>query len=130
MIYKKTMLLIFTFVLLYADPADKWSDYWENSTPNGKINVAEEATPGLFQSAGLVWIRIYQKGISSQDLPSCVFAPSCSHFAVNSIRKYGFFKGWLLAGDRLLRCNPFVKNYNYPFNGKKFIDPVAKYEIY
>ncbi|UCH64305.1 MAG: membrane protein insertion efficiency factor YidD [Fidelibacterota bacterium] len=72
------------------------------------------------------WIRVYQKAISTQDLPSCVFHPSCSRFALGALREYGSVKGYLLTADRLLRCNPFAYFY-YPFDGEKFVDPVSTY---
>jgi len=60
-----------------------------------------ESTPTRLFSTGL--IRIYQKYISTQDLPACNFTPSCSRFGMGSIQKYGFFRGILLTADRLLR---------------------------
>jgi len=51
-------------------------------------------------------IRFYQKFISPA-LPSrCKYYPSCSAYAVEAIRVHGAVHGSLLAGWRLLRCNP------------------------
>lgn len=82
---------------------------------------------GLLKSSGLAWIRLYQKFISSQDGPSCVFTPSCSQFAAQSIEKFGIGRGTLLAVDRLLRCNPFVGSDHYPLGEEKYLDPVQHY---
>lgn len=38
---------------------------------------------------------------------SCKYHPSCSQYALDALREYGFLKGWVLAGWRLLRCNPW-----------------------
>ncbi len=54
-------------------------------------------------------IRIYQKFISPLFPPSCRFYPTCSEYAVQSLTKYGIFKGSLKAIWRILRCNPFNK---------------------
>ncbi|MBX6765303.1 MAG: membrane protein insertion efficiency factor YidD [Rubrobacteraceae bacterium] len=54
-------------------------------------------------------IRLYQRFVSPAFPPSCRFYPSCSEYAVQAIRRYGPFKGTLMAGWRLLRCNPFCK---------------------
>jgi uncharacterized protein len=52
-------------------------------------------------------IRAYQKLISPMLPPSCKYHPSCSQYAIDAIRAYGPLKGTVLAGWRLLRCNPF-----------------------
>ena len=38
---------------------------------------------------------------------SCKYHPSCSQYALDALRAHGFFKGSVLAGWRLLRCNPW-----------------------
>jgi putative membrane protein insertion efficiency factor len=52
-------------------------------------------------------IRLYQKTLSMV-LPSvCRFQPTCSHYGVEAIKKYGFVRGSWLAAKRIGRCNPF-----------------------
>jgi putative membrane protein insertion efficiency factor len=52
-------------------------------------------------------IRLYQRAISPA-LPSrCKYHPSCSEYAVHAVRRYGVLRGAVLAGWRLLRCNPW-----------------------
>jgi putative membrane protein insertion efficiency factor len=52
-------------------------------------------------------IRFYQRAISPA-LPSrCKYHPSCSQYAVDAVRRYGVLRGVVLAGWRLLRCNPW-----------------------
>jgi putative membrane protein insertion efficiency factor len=52
-------------------------------------------------------IRLYQRAISPA-LPSrCKYHPSCSQYAVEAVRRYGVLRGIVLAGWRLLRCNPW-----------------------
>ena len=90
------------------------------------FNPRESRQIRLF-STGL--IRIYQKYISTQDLPSCNFSPSCSRFGMGSIQQYGFFRGILLTADRLLRDNGMALHTHYPFDeaSGKYIDPVEAY---
>lgn len=52
-------------------------------------------------------IRLYKLTISPLLGPRCRYAPSCSDYAVQAIREYGIIRGVILAGWRLLRCNPF-----------------------
>lgn len=122
------LILCLNIVTVTAQEQSKWSDYWEKPQIQFRQSEPDRQAPDFFQSAALVWIRIYQKGISSQDLPSCVFHPSCSRFAFGAIERFGPLKGTLLAGDRLLRCNPFAHNY-YQFDGEKFSDPVERYDL-
>ena len=57
----------------------------------------------------VLFIIIYRKCISPLFPPTCKFRPTCSQYALQAVRKYGFFKGGLLAAWRLLRCSPFSK---------------------
>ncbi len=52
-------------------------------------------------------IKLYQRLISPAFPRRCRFAPSCSDYALDAIREYGIIRGAILAGWRLLRCNPF-----------------------
>ncbi len=59
-------------------------------------------------------IRFFQKRLSPLDGDNCQFYPTCSQYARIAFRKYGFLKGWILASDRLLRCNHLNVKI-YPF---------------
>ncbi len=52
-------------------------------------------------------IRLYQRWISPAFAPRCRYYPTCSAYAVEAIRELGPIRGLILAGWRLLRCNPF-----------------------
>ena len=52
-------------------------------------------------------IRFYQRFISPAFPRRCKYYPTCSDYAVQAIRSYGILRGSVLAGWRLLRCNPF-----------------------
>ncbi|HNX92787.1 MAG TPA: membrane protein insertion efficiency factor YidD [Syntrophomonas sp.] len=51
-------------------------------------------------------IKLYQK-VTFFMRPSCRFYPSCSHYAVEAITKYGAVKGGWLTVKRISRCHPF-----------------------
>ena len=57
-------------------------------------------------SVMLGFIRGYQKVLSPLLGPSCRFHPSCSHYAVAAIERFGAAKGAWLATKRLLKCHP------------------------
>ena len=87
---------------------------------NNKLNLAQVVASGL--------IRLYQKFISSQDLPVCNFTPSCSRFGQLAIQRYRLWKGLMLTGDRLYRCNGLAFQY-YPLDhetGRSY-DPIEAY---
>jgi len=67
----------------------------------------------------------YKNYISSQDGSHCSFTPSCSEYALQSIKKKGLFIGLLSAFDRLSRCNG-LNNDKYPIKkGSNLLyDPV------
>ena len=52
-------------------------------------------------------IRLYQRTISPALPARCKSHPSCSEYAVQAVRRYGVLRGVVLAGWRLLRCNPW-----------------------
>jgi len=52
-------------------------------------------------------IRLYQRLISPALGQRCKYHPSCSAYALQAIRTYGILRGVVLAGWRLLRCNPW-----------------------
>jgi len=54
----------------------------------------------------LALIRIYQLTVSRFIPPVCRFHPTCSEYAFEAIRRYGFFAGVRLAVKRILRCHP------------------------
>jgi uncharacterized protein len=52
-------------------------------------------------------IAVYRRLISPAFPRRCKYEPTCSAYAVQAIREYGILRGLVLAGWRLLRCNPF-----------------------
>jgi putative membrane protein insertion efficiency factor len=55
----------------------------------------------------IVPIRGYQRLFSPLLGQRCRYYPSCSEYAVQAIERFGILRGLLLAGWRLLRCNPW-----------------------
>lgn len=53
--------------------------------------------------------KFYQKYVSVFTKPHCRYIPTCSSYAIESVEKYGAFKGLWLTTKRFLRCNPLFK---------------------
>jgi uncharacterized protein len=51
-------------------------------------------------------IALYRRAISPALPRRCKYEPTCSAYAGQAIREYGILRGLVLAGWRLLRCNP------------------------
>jgi uncharacterized protein len=52
-------------------------------------------------------VRAYQWTLGPMLGGQCRFYPSCSEYAVEALRCHGVGRGALLAGVRVLRCNPW-----------------------
>lgn len=67
-------------------------------------------------------IKFYQKTLSPDHglfkylypYGYCRFKPTCSDYAIQALKKYGFIKGGLMAFWRVLRCNPWSKGGHDP----------------
>jgi uncharacterized protein len=55
----------------------------------------------------ILLIKIYQWIISPWLGPKCRFVPTCSHYAVEALKKHGLFKGMWLSIRRISRCHPW-----------------------
>ena len=52
-------------------------------------------------------VRLYQLTLAGLFPPSCRFEPSCSHYAMEALRRHGAMRGTVLTVRRVLRCNPW-----------------------
>jgi putative membrane protein insertion efficiency factor len=52
-------------------------------------------------------IRFYQQFISPLFPSSCRYTPTCSHYALEALKRHGLFKGGWLALKRIASCNPW-----------------------
>lgn len=61
----------------------------------------------IFTTLVIYIIKFYQKFISPLKGQTCRFYPTCSTYAIEAYKKYGFFKGTILTLKRILKCHPF-----------------------
>jgi putative membrane protein insertion efficiency factor len=52
-------------------------------------------------------IQAYRRLVSPLLGPRCKYHPTCSRYAIDALREYGVVRGLVLAGWRVLRCNPW-----------------------
>ncbi len=55
----------------------------------------------------ILFIRAYSLFISPLFPQTCRFAPTCSQYAIQALKKYGALKGGKLTLKRLARCHPW-----------------------
>ncbi|WHY72408.1 membrane protein insertion efficiency factor YidD [Fictibacillus enclensis] len=51
--------------------------------------------------------RFYQRFISPLTPPTCRFYPTCSHYGIEALQRFGAIKGTWLTLKRILKCHPF-----------------------
>ena len=57
---------------------------------------------------GLVYAWRWTFGLFTRP-GTCKYHPTCSQYALDALRQYGLVRGSILAGWRLLRCNPWSR---------------------
>jgi putative membrane protein insertion efficiency factor len=55
----------------------------------------------------LIPIKFYQLFLSPWLGSNCRFQPTCSQYAYDSVKSYGFFKGFVLSAKRIGKCHPW-----------------------
>jgi putative membrane protein insertion efficiency factor len=71
----------------------------------------------------LLPLRAYQRLISPALGARCKYYPSCSEYAAQAIERFGILRGLVLAGWRLLRCNPWSHGGFDPVDAQRLFRP-------
>jgi uncharacterized protein len=64
-------------------------------------------------------IVAYQRVLSPALPRRCRYEPTCSRYATQAIWEYGILRGLVLAGWRLLRCNPLSRGGYDPVKAQR-----------
>jgi putative membrane protein insertion efficiency factor len=54
-------------------------------------------------------VRVYQLTLSPIFGRQCRFHPTCSHYMIQAVQKYGAWRGAWKGLWRIVRCNPFCR---------------------
>lgn len=68
-------------------------------------------------------IRLYQRFVSPALPRRCKYEPTCSRYATQAVEEYGILRGLVLAGWRLLRCNPWSHGGHDPVHDQRLFSP-------
>jgi putative membrane protein insertion efficiency factor len=58
---------------------------------------------------GVAAVWLWRVTVGALFPTTCKYHPSCSQYAIDAVRTRGLLRGSLLAGWRLLRCNPWSR---------------------
>jgi putative membrane protein insertion efficiency factor len=75
------------------------------------------------RAVALLPLRFYQRVVSPALPRRCKYHPTCSQYAVEAVRSYGLMRGVVLAGWRLLRCNPWSHGGVDPVSAQRLFRP-------
>jgi uncharacterized protein len=80
-----------------------------SARPAGAVSARPaRETLGVGQRLVLLPLRLYRRLLSPlKPVPSCRFHPTCSSYAIESVRSHGALRGLYLATARVLRCHPW-----------------------
>lgn len=76
-----------------------------HGAPGARVGRAASAARALVTAPIVAYQRLLAPALPRR----CRYEPTCSHYAVRAIREYGILRGLVLAGWRLLRCNPWSR---------------------
>ncbi len=80
-----------------------------------ETNIKYRPKPSEGKSKGPIKLLIikllefYRRLISPLKPPTCRYYPTCSEYAILSLKKHGLVPGLIKSVWRVLRCNPFSK---------------------
>jgi putative membrane protein insertion efficiency factor len=74
---------------------------------------------GVLVSVFSLPVRLYRRFVSRALPRRCKYEPTCSAYALEALRSHGALRGGVLAGWRLLRCNPFSHGGHDPVSAQR-----------
>jgi len=99
------MLYLLFLIIPLATYADPWGKDADLAKPIRPVAVCSYRPTPVLEAISTVLVRFHQEVISPCDGPRSHFKPSSSQYALDAICKYGFFTGFGLGCDRLMREN-------------------------
>ena len=68
----------------------------------------------MIKNIFISFIKLYQYLISPMLGSHCRFNPTCSNYAIESIKKHNLIKALYLSSKRILKCHPWGKSGEDP----------------
>jgi putative membrane protein insertion efficiency factor len=118
------LAVLFLMIVAVSLPVITWAQETAYDVLVGKTKQEESEVDKA--------IKFYQETISAHDGARCLFYPTCSQFAGQAVKEYGFFLGVLMTIDRMVyREDPLsLQYYSYDEKKDRYIDPIYKSYIF
>ena len=115
------------FSLLLLLPLSLWARYeepWGKDAPLLHLQQQQEESNSFLVKAAQKVILFHQNVISPVDGPRSHFRPTSCRYMYHAMRRYGFWKGFIMGCNRLMRENddPWV------YRTKKIGDVIYKWD--
>lgn len=78
-----------------------------SSKHRSPLRFAADGAGAVVKALLLTVFAAHRAFISPLLGPSCRFAPSCSHYASEAVRRHGPWRGAWLAARRIAHCHPW-----------------------
>lgn len=123
-------MLLILLMPLYANAGVQllpWGKDSELASQPCVVQKRSSCNTPLFGAFAESAIQFHQDVISPADGPRSHFFPSSSQYTLEAMRKYGFFQGFIMGCDRLMRENddPWIyKTYTLPHGEEIKYNPV------
>jgi len=100
----KSLLIM---ILLLAFPLAAEAPWGKDASLARTVRHGDQPAPteSTLSTGAQGLIRFYQRFISPANGPRSHYRPTSSQYTLEAIARYGFFKGWLMGCDRLMREN-------------------------
>jgi putative membrane protein insertion efficiency factor len=73
----------------------------------------------ILRAIVLAPLNLYRRVVSPGLPRRCRYEPTCSRYAVDAVREFGILRGLVLAGWRVLRCNPWSHGGHDPVGAQR-----------
>jgi hypothetical protein len=107
---------------------------WDYNNQKGEENVNQNNNDISSPMAFLLMkgITIFQEYISVVDGDRCPMKPTCSTYALQAIKKHGFFIGAMMTADRLIHESDEIRYAPAIIQGEsvRFHDPVSNNDFW
>jgi hypothetical protein len=134
----KCLFTFFIFANLFlAGPAQGAGESWIDPGEEKEVQInypaaGKEELYSLGQLITLQFLKFYREYISPVDSGKCPSYPSCSHYALQAVKKHGSVLGLLLTFDRLIHeADEVHRAPLIEINGEyRYFDPVENNDFW